>query len=84
MTGVPRIEDWNRLLDGRVAVVTGGGPDETADVLVAGSEGGIAGAYTAAREELSVALVEAGNQVGGTGAAWTTPMWMSTDASPPR
>jgi 3-oxoacyl-[acyl-carrier protein] reductase len=25
MTGVPRIEDWNRLLDGRVAVVTGGG-----------------------------------------------------------
>src|ERR1700709_2783829 len=28
MTGgddVPRIDDWNRLLDGRVAVVTGGG-----------------------------------------------------------
>jgi NAD(P)-dependent dehydrogenase (short-subunit alcohol dehydrogenase family) len=23
--GVPRIDDWNRLLDGRVAVVTGGG-----------------------------------------------------------
>jgi 3-oxoacyl-[acyl-carrier protein] reductase len=22
---VPRIDDWNRLLDGRVAVVTGGG-----------------------------------------------------------
>lgn len=25
MTGVPPIDDWNRLLDGRVAVVTGGG-----------------------------------------------------------
>ena len=23
--GVPHIDDWNRLLDGRVAVVTGGG-----------------------------------------------------------
>jgi 3-oxosteroid 1-dehydrogenase len=41
-------------------------PDETVDVLVAGSGGGIAGAYTAAREGLSVALVEAGNQFGGT------------------
>jgi succinate dehydrogenase/fumarate reductase flavoprotein subunit len=41
-------------------------PDETVDVLVAGSGGGIAGAYTAAREGLSVALVEAGDQFGGT------------------
>jgi 3-oxosteroid 1-dehydrogenase len=41
-------------------------PEETVDVLVAGSGGGIAGAYTAAREGLSVALVEAGNRFGGT------------------
>jgi 3-oxosteroid 1-dehydrogenase len=41
-------------------------PDETVDVLVAGSGGGIAGAYTAAREGLSVALVEATDQFGGT------------------
>ncbi len=40
--------------------------DETVDVLVAGSGGGIAGAYTAAREGLSVALVEATDKFGGT------------------
>ena len=40
--------------------------DETVDVLVAGSGGGVAGAYTAAREGLSVALVEATDQLGGT------------------
>ncbi len=41
-------------------------PEEIVDVLVAGSGGGIAGAYTAAREGLSVALVEATNRFGGT------------------
>jgi 3-oxosteroid 1-dehydrogenase len=41
-------------------------PEETVDVLVAGSGGGIAGAYTAAREGLSVALVEATDRFGGT------------------
>ena len=41
-------------------------PDDTVDVLVAGSGGGIAGAYTAAREGLSVALVEATDLFGGT------------------
>lgn len=40
--------------------------DETVDVLVAGSGGGITGAYTAAREGLSVALVEATDKFGGT------------------
>lgn len=40
--------------------------DETVDVIVAGSGGGIAGAYTAAREGLSVALVEATDKFGGT------------------
>lgn len=40
--------------------------DETADVLVVGSGGAVAGAYTAAREGLSVALVEATDQFGGT------------------
>jgi len=40
--------------------------DETVDVIVAGSGGGIAGAYTAAREGLSVALLEAGDKFGGT------------------
>ncbi len=40
--------------------------DETVDVLVAGSGGGIAGAYTAAREGLSVAIVEATDRLGGT------------------
>ena len=40
--------------------------DETADVIVAGTAGGIAGAYTAAREGLSVALVEATDEFGGT------------------
>lgn len=42
------------------------GFDETADVVVAGSGGGLAGAYTAAREGLSVALLEAGDTFGGT------------------
>ncbi|QZT64752.1 FAD-binding protein [Mycolicibacterium austroafricanum] len=36
------------------------------DVVVAGSGGGIAGAYTAAREGLSVLLVEATDKFGGT------------------
>ncbi|MCV7300688.1 FAD-binding protein [Mycobacterium barrassiae] len=40
--------------------------DETVDVLVAGSAGALAGAYTAAREGLSVAIVEATDQFGGT------------------
>ena len=39
---------------------------ETVDVLVAGSAGALAGAYTAAREGLSVAIVEATDQFGGT------------------
>ena len=40
--------------------------DETVDVIVAGSGGGIAGAYTAAREGMSVALLEATDKFGGT------------------
>ncbi|BDX31028.1 3-ketosteroid-delta-1-dehydrogenase [Mycobacterium antarcticum] len=40
--------------------------DETVDVVVVGSGGGITGAYTAAREGLSVALVEGSDQFGGT------------------
>jgi succinate dehydrogenase/fumarate reductase flavoprotein subunit len=40
--------------------------EETVDVIVAGTAGGIAGAYTAAREGLSVALVEATDKFGGT------------------
>ncbi|MDT5017938.1 MAG: 3-oxosteroid 1-dehydrogenase [Mycobacterium sp.] len=40
--------------------------EEIVDVLVAGSAGALAGAYTAAREGLSVALVEASNRFGGT------------------
>jgi 3-oxosteroid 1-dehydrogenase len=40
--------------------------DETVDVLVVGSAGALAGAYTAAREGLSVAVVEATDQFGGT------------------
>ena len=40
--------------------------DETVDVIVVGSGGGITGAYTAAREGLSVALLEAGEKFGGT------------------
>lgn len=40
--------------------------DETVDVIVAGSGGGITGAYTAAREGLSVVLVEATDKFGGT------------------
>ena len=40
--------------------------DQTVDVVVAGSGGGITGAYTAAREGLSVALLEATGKFGGT------------------
>ena len=40
--------------------------DETVDVIVAGSGGALAGAYTAAREGLSVAVLEAGDKFGGT------------------
>lgn len=40
--------------------------DETVDVVVAGTAGGLAGAYTAAREGLSVAIVEATDRFGGT------------------
>lgn len=40
--------------------------EETVDVVVAGSGGGIAGAYTAAREGLSVAVLEATDKFGGT------------------
>ncbi|MFI5714294.1 FAD-binding protein [Nocardia sp. NPDC051750] len=40
--------------------------DDEVDVLVAGSGGGLAGAYTAAREGLSVAVVEATGKFGGT------------------
>lgn len=41
--------------------------DETVDVLVAGSgAGGVTGAYTAAREGLSVIMVEASDKFGGT------------------
>jgi succinate dehydrogenase/fumarate reductase flavoprotein subunit len=42
------------------------GYDDTVDVIVVGSGGGITGAYTAAREGLSVALLEAGEKFGGT------------------
>jgi 3-oxosteroid 1-dehydrogenase len=41
-------------------------PDETVDVLVVGSAGALAGAYTAAREGLSAAIVEASDAFGGT------------------
>jgi len=40
--------------------------DEVVDVVVAGSGGGITGAYTAAREGLTVALLEATGKFGGT------------------
>ena len=40
--------------------------DDETDVLVAGSGGGLVGAYTAAREGLSVTVVEASDLFGGT------------------
>ncbi|MGV9586966.1 FAD-binding protein [Nocardia farcinica] len=40
--------------------------NDEVDVVVAGSGGGLAGAYTAAREGLSVAVVEATDKFGGT------------------
>jgi succinate dehydrogenase/fumarate reductase flavoprotein subunit len=40
--------------------------DDETDVIVAGSGGGLVGAYTAAREGLSVKVVEASDQFGGT------------------
>jgi 3-oxosteroid 1-dehydrogenase len=40
--------------------------DDETDVIVAGSGGGLVGAYTAAREGLSVTVVEASDQFGGT------------------
>src|SRR3954447_18561471 len=40
--------------------------DDETDVIVAGSGGGLVGAYTAAREGLSVTVVEATDQFGGT------------------
>lgn len=41
--------------------------DDTTDVLVAGSgAGGVTGAYTAAREGMSVILIEASDRFGGT------------------
>jgi 3-oxosteroid 1-dehydrogenase len=40
--------------------------DDETDVIVAGSGGGLVGAYTAAREGMSVMVVEASDQFGGT------------------
>ena len=40
--------------------------DDETDVVVAGSGGGLVGAYTAAREGLSVMVVEASDEFGGT------------------
>lgn len=49
--------------------------DEEVDVVVAGSGGGLAGAYTAAREGLSVAVLEATDKFGGTTAYSGGGMW---------
>jgi len=49
-----------------VTVHTEGVWDDETDVIVAGSGGGLVGAYTAAREGLSVMVVEASDQFGGT------------------
>jgi 3-oxosteroid 1-dehydrogenase len=49
--------------------------DDEVDVVVAGSGGGLAGAYTAAREGLSVAVVEATDKFGGTTAYSGGGMW---------
>ncbi|MFP1153622.1 FAD-binding protein [Mycobacterium sherrisii] len=49
--------------------------DAVVDVVVVGSGGGIAGAYTAAREGLSVALVEATDKFGGTTAYSGSGLW---------
>ena len=47
------------------------------NILVVGSGGGVAGAYTAAREGLSVALIEATDRFGGTTAySGGGGMWM--------
>ena len=49
-----------------MTVHTEGVWDDETDVIVAGSGGGLVGAYTAAREGLSVMVVEASDQFGGT------------------
>jgi succinate dehydrogenase/fumarate reductase flavoprotein subunit len=49
--------------------------DDEVDVLVAGSGGALAGAYTAAREGLRVAVVEATDRFGGTTAYSGGGMW---------
>jgi 3-oxosteroid 1-dehydrogenase len=52
----------DRVIDGMAADEF----DEVVDVVVVGSGGGVTGAYTAAREGLSVALLEATDKFGGT------------------
>jgi succinate dehydrogenase/fumarate reductase flavoprotein subunit len=56
----PDFNDFDEMVAGT------GDFDEMVDVIVAGSGGGITGAYTAAREGLSVALLEASDKFGGT------------------
>ncbi|QIX26502.1 FAD-binding protein [Nocardioides sp. JQ2195] len=56
--------------------------DDECDVLVVGSGGGaLAGAYTAAREDLSVILVEASDSFGGTTAYSGGGMWFPNNAA---